>query len=113
MLQSRIFYTMQRNDRRGRSSKPLRAKSLPTLRHTPKGDFRQRYVLYSQIYKRTVLNITNPTKYQQCISSTNRWTVGSDKSMGGTISTNLHKWDTNRLEQLAPNHTIHPQRVAQ
>src|SRR6266576_6573026 len=113
MLQSRILHTMQGNDRRRRSSKPLHAKSLPTLWYTPKGDLRQRYVLYGQIYERTVPNITNPTKYQQCVSSTNRWTVGMDKSMGGTIPTNLHKWDANRLEQLAPNRTIHSQHMAQ
>src|SRR6266576_3311281 len=104
---------MQGNDRRGRSSKPLRAKSLPTLQYTPKGDLRQRYALYGQIYKRTVSNITNPTKYQQRVSPTNRQTIGTDKSMGGTIPTNLHKWNANRLEQLAPNRTIHSQRVAQ
>src|SRR6266566_5670229 len=113
MLQSCILHTMQGNDRRRRSSKPLRTKSFPTLWYTPKGDLRQRYTLYGQIYKRTVPNITNPTKHQQCISSINRWTVGTNKSMGGTIPTNLHKWNTNRLEQLAPNHTIHSQRMAQ
>src|SRR6266550_1847756 len=113
MLQGHILHTMQGNNRRGRSSKPLRTKSLPTLWHTPKGDFRQRYTFYGQIYKRTVPNITNPTKHQQRISSINRWTVRTNKSMGGTIPMNLHKWDANRLEQLAPNRTIHSQHVAQ
>src|SRR6266576_2794516 len=112
MLQSRILHTMQGNDRRRRSSKPLHAKSLPTLWYTPKGDLRQRYALYGQIYERTVPNITNLTKYQQHVSSTNRWTVRTDKSMGRTIPTNLHKWNTNRLEQLTPNRTIHLQCVA-
>ncbi len=105
--------SLLRNHHSRRSSPPISASGLQTIRIAHEDHQWLRYALYVQIHKRTLLSLRNHAEYLHSIPPPYGWTISTYQPMVGTIFTFLDQSQADQLDNLPISCGICTQHVVQ